>query len=128
MTDTVLAQIAALEGKSTAELRHMWRELLGREPPVLGRRYLEARIAYRVQELRFGGLSERARRKLDALADELDPKGARRRNPVRPIAGTQLIRRCQRSPEQLRAQGGTVHCSLAFARMEKLSELSDAQV
>jgi hypothetical protein len=70
----------------------MWRELFGKEPPVLGRRYLEDRIAYRVQELHFGGLSDRARHRLDALADQLEPKAARRRDPGRPIAGTQLRR------------------------------------
>jgi hypothetical protein len=92
MTGTVLAQIAALKTRSTTELRDMWRELFGKEPPVLGRRYLEDRLAYRVQELHFGGLSERARRKLDALVDQLEPKAARRRDPGRPIAGTRLVR------------------------------------
>ena len=92
MTGTVLAQIAALKTRSTTELRDMWRELFGKEPPVLGRRYLEDRLAYRVQELHFGGLSERARRKLDALVDQLEPKSARRRDPGRPIAGTRLVR------------------------------------
>jgi hypothetical protein len=95
MSDTVLAQIATLKTRSTSELRAMWKELFGREAPVLGRRYLEHRIAYRLQELRFGGLSDRARRKLDALADQLDPKAARRRDPGRPIAGTQLRRQWQ---------------------------------
>ena len=72
MSDTVLAQIAALKTKSTPELREMWRELFGREAPVLGRRYLEDRIAFRLQELRQGGISDRARRKLDALADHAE--------------------------------------------------------
>jgi Protein of unknown function (DUF2924) len=92
MSDTILARIAALKTRSTPELRDMWRELFGREPPVLGRRYLEDRLAYRVQELHFGGLSDRAHRKLDALVDQLEPKAARRREPGRPIAGTQLMR------------------------------------
>jgi Protein of unknown function (DUF2924) len=92
MTDTVLAQIAALKAKSTSELRAMWRELFGKEPPILGRRYLEDRLAFRVQELHFGGLSDRARRKLDALADRLEPKAACRRDLGRPIAGTRLVR------------------------------------
>jgi hypothetical protein len=92
MTDTILAQIAGLKTKSTPELRDTWRELFGVEPPALGRRYLEDRIAYRIQELHFGGLSERTRRKLDALVDQLEPKAARRRDPGRPIAGTQLRR------------------------------------
>jgi hypothetical protein len=92
MTDTALAQIAALKTRSTPELRDMWRELFDKEPPVLARRNLEDRIAFRVQELHFGGLSDRARRRLDALADQLEPKAARRRDPGRPIAGTQLRR------------------------------------
>jgi Protein of unknown function (DUF2924) len=92
MTDTVLAQIAALKTKSTPELRAMWRELFGKESPALGRRYLKDRLVYRVQELHFGGLSDRARRKLEALADQLEPEAARRRDPGRPIAGTRLLR------------------------------------
>jgi hypothetical protein len=95
MSESVLAQMAALKGKSTPELRALWKELFDREPPVLGRRYLEDRLAYRIQELHFGGLSDRARRKLDALVDQLEPKAARRRDPGRPIAGTQLRREWQ---------------------------------
>jgi Protein of unknown function (DUF2924) len=92
MSETVLAQIAALKTRSTPELRDMWRELFDCDPPPFGRRYLEDRLAYRVQELHFGGLSDRARRKLDALVDQLEPKAARRRDPGRPIAGTRLVR------------------------------------
>jgi hypothetical protein len=95
MSETVLAQIAALKTKSTPELRDLWRALFGKQAPALGRRYLEDRIAYRVQELHFGGLSDRARRKLDALVDQLEPKAARRRDPGRPIAGTVLRREWQ---------------------------------
>jgi hypothetical protein len=73
----------------------MWRELFGREAPVLGRRYLEDRPAFRLQELQLGSLSDRGRRKLDALVDQLDPKVARRREPKRLLAGTQLRREWQ---------------------------------
>jgi hypothetical protein len=62
MSDTVLAQIAALKTKSTPELRDMWRELFGKQPPVLGRRYLENRLGFQLQVLRYGGISDRARR------------------------------------------------------------------
>ena len=45
MSESVLAQIAALKTSSRPELHDMWRELFDREPPVLGRRYLEDRLA-----------------------------------------------------------------------------------
>ena len=112
MSETILAQIAALKTKSTAELRDMWRELFDREPPVLGRRYLEDRIAYRVQELHFGGLSDRARRRLDALVDQLEPKAARRRDPGRPIAGTQL-RESGRASSTSSQSGSTISSTTA---------------
>ncbi len=35
MNDSVLAQLAALPEKSTAELKQLWRELYDREPPPL---------------------------------------------------------------------------------------------
>jgi Protein of unknown function (DUF2924) len=92
MTESVLAELVALKTKSTPELRAQWGELFGRPAPPYGRKMLEARIGYRLQELWLGGLSERARRKLDALADQLEPKAVRRRDPGRPVAGTQLRR------------------------------------
>jgi hypothetical protein len=94
MTDSVLGQLAALKSAPVADLKQKWRDLFGREPPPYNRRFLESRLAYRIQELAYGGLSEETLERLDALADELEGKKARRRSPLdnRPIAGTQLIR------------------------------------
>ncbi len=98
MTDGVLAQLAALPGKTTAELKQLWRELYDREPPSFNRDYLIKRLAYRIQELAYGGLSARAEAKLDRLiADEearLAGKPVHHRG-ARPIAGTRLIRAWQ---------------------------------
>ena len=95
MSESVLAQIAVLKTKSTPELRARWKELFDRDPPSLGRRYLEDRLAFRIQELQLGALPDRGRRKLDALVDPLDPKAARRREPKRLLAGTELRREWQ---------------------------------
>ena len=63
-----------------------------REPPGFSRNYLISRLAYRIQELAYGGLKPATRAKLDALADALDPKAARKRVVNGPVVGTQLIR------------------------------------
>ena len=51
-------------------------------------------LAYRIQELAYGGLSEETLERLEAIADELEGKTARRcrLRANRPIAGTRLIR------------------------------------
>ncbi len=94
MADTVLAQLAALRTAPVGDLKQKWRDLFEREPPPYNRRFLENRLAYRIQELAYGGLSQETLERLDALADELDGKKPKRRGPIedRPIAGTRLIR------------------------------------
>jgi hypothetical protein len=73
----------------------MWRQLYDREPPGFSRNYLVSRLAYRIQELAYGGLKPATRAKLDALADGLDPKAARKRIVNGPIVGTRLVREFQ---------------------------------
>ena len=92
MTDSVAAKVAALPKTPTPELKQMWRELFDKEPSGFSRSYLISRLAYRIQELAYGGLKPATRTKLDALADAIDPKTVRRRVIDRPVAGTQLIR------------------------------------
>jgi hypothetical protein len=94
MPDTVLAQLAALKTVPVADLKQKWRDLFDREPPPYNRRFLENRLAYRIQELAYGGLAEETLERLEALADELEGKTPRRRSALetRPIAGTRLVR------------------------------------
>lgn len=94
MTDPVLAQLAALKIVPVAGLKQKWRELFEGEPPPYNRRFLESRLAYRIQELAYGGLTPETIERLDALADELEGKSPKRRSGLqnRPIAGTRLIR------------------------------------
>jgi hypothetical protein len=94
MADRVLSQLAALKTAPVVALKQKWRELFEGEPPAYNRRFLESRLAYRIQELAYGGLSPETLERLDALADELEGKGPKRRSRLqnRPIAGTRLIR------------------------------------
>jgi Protein of unknown function (DUF2924) len=94
-TSSVLAQIVALRTTSTADLKQQWRQLYGREPPPFNRRYLQSRLAFRIQELAFGGLKPETLARLEALGEQLDggkPQVRRIRADQRPIAGTRLIR------------------------------------
>jgi hypothetical protein len=84
--------VAALPKTPTPELKQMWRDLYDKEPPGFSRSYLVSRLAYRIQELAYGGLNPATRAGLDALADALDPKAARKRIVNGPVVGTQLIR------------------------------------
>ena len=94
MANTVLAQLSALKSVSIGTLKQKWRDLFEKEPPPYNRRFLESRLAYRIQELAYGGLKPETIERLEAIADELEGKGGKRRRSYdyRPICGTRLIR------------------------------------
>jgi hypothetical protein len=94
----VLGRLAALKTATTPELKQQWRALFGKEPPPFNRPYLVSRLAYRIQELAYGGLKPKTRARLEALGEQLDGGKVtvrRMRGDDRPIAGTQLIREYQ---------------------------------
>ena len=96
--DPIPARLAALKTATTPELKAQWRDLFDSEPPPFNRRYLESRLAYRIQELAYGGLKPETVRRLERLGENLDG-GDRSRRRIRadmmPIAGTRLIREWQ---------------------------------
>ncbi len=150
MTNSVLAQLATLPEKTTPELKQLWRDLYDREPPPYNKPFLVKRLAYRIQELAYGGLSARAEAKLDGA----DRGGGRPRqgqaagaqgrsadlwHPARPrMAGRRAYRhrarrrlrvpgpartsRCRPSPVPSPARGGTARCSSASAIIGAASE------
>jgi hypothetical protein len=100
--DSVLKQIADLDNLSYEELRALWRTLYGKEPAASNMPYLIKRLAYRIQELAYGGLSERAHKMMDGILDShgFDENGGnqatkrkeRKRKAGVPVAGTRLVR------------------------------------
>jgi len=97
----VVRQVAALQRLSYPQLQDRWRELFGAEPPSYNRSVLVRRLAYRVQELAHGGLSDATRAELRERLPEgdIDPqmvgsarRAQRRRRNGAPVVGTRLVR------------------------------------
>jgi hypothetical protein len=100
MSDNVLRQLAELARLDVPALKERWRVLFGTEPPGYNRTFLRKRLAYRIQELAHGGLSQTTRARLDQIlveegCDELGRTAAppeASRCAERIAAGTTLIR------------------------------------
>jgi hypothetical protein len=85
--------LEALPALSPAELRSEWRRLYRSQPPRLSRDLLIRAIAYRMQELRYGGLSKTIKRKLVTLATAPQSEGEIAPEPVQKISrGARLVR------------------------------------
>ncbi|RYG57856.1 MAG: DUF2924 domain-containing protein [Alphaproteobacteria bacterium] len=97
--DPIPGRLAALKTATTPDLKQQWRDLFQNEPPPFNRRYLESRLAYRIQELAYGGLKPETIRRLEELGEDLDggdkKKRSTRLDRDRPITGTRLLREWQ---------------------------------
>ena len=53
---SVRRQLLTLAGMTRPQLCDKWRDLYGSEPPNSSREFLRRRLAYRIQEIMYGGL------------------------------------------------------------------------
>ena len=97
---SALKQLTKLGRMPLGALRDQWRALYGTDPPAAyGKAQLMRRLAWRTQELHYGGLSDRARYRLRKIADG-DELASGRQRPTRRkrhilAPGTRLVRQWQ---------------------------------
>lgn len=85
-------ELAALEEMSTSELVERYAELFGEPTRTRHKAYLIRKIAWRMQALADGDLSERARRRAEELANDADvrvtPPKSERQTPAQLYVGS----------------------------------------
>lgn len=72
MKMNVEREVAALQRMTVKELRAKYAEVFGEETPAHNKAWLVKRIAWRIQALAEGDLSERARQRATELANDAD--------------------------------------------------------
>ena len=91
--DPIPARLAALKGMTTLDLKAQWRELFDAEPPLYNRKFLESRLAYRIQEWAGPRLSNATKRELERIARAIEKDRGHQPKPTRQLkAGTKLLR------------------------------------
>ena len=69
--DDVPTQLAALESMTVGQLAEKWRKLYGEPTRTRNKDYLKKRLAWRIQELAEGGLSQGALARIHQLGDQM---------------------------------------------------------
>ena len=91
MTKTIIRQIIDLETKSASELRQAYNQIMPKQCAAnANKEYLRPRIAYRLQELSFGSLSEENKNKLLKIADGTSLNSLKRHTDL--MIGTKICR------------------------------------
>ena len=99
MNSDIIGRIAGLPGLPVPDLKKLWRELYGKEPPPFNKVYFVKRLAYRLQELAYNADSSTLNRRLEMHAKQhMDLQGKVIRKAVNAdhlAAGTRLMREYQ---------------------------------
>jgi len=117
MNKSVLYEVSELSSLSCDELKARWRALHSTEPPSHNRSHLIKRLAYKIQENSFGGLTKSSADAMDRVLDVhgYDSSGARQEQSHKksmpkknvPITGTRMVREWNgRVHEVVAADGG----------------------
>lgn len=119
MESSVLSEIVRLKTLPRAQLEQKYAELFNGEKPATGNRiYLWRRVAYRLQELAYGGLSAPAQSRVTELIERYDPVNNKALRPEQappparkpglrdrrlPIPGTVLVKEYKGTTIQVKA-------------------------
>lgn len=91
---SLVARITALPDLPMSDIRALWKEFFGEEPPTHNRQFLERRLAYRLQEIEFRKIDrnmlDRNKRRIQALLESGQNKKFDR--DIHLAAGTTLAR------------------------------------
>lgn len=87
----VLKQVAALPGMEYDELKKMWDNFFDAPPQSRNKVFMVRKLAWRIQELAYGGLPEETRQHIESLRKKEKIASKPRAASLPPI-GTQLVR------------------------------------
>ena len=101
-------EIAVLKHMTVAELRARYAEVFGEQTRSRHKDYLVKRIAWRLQSLAEGDLSERARRRAEELANDADLRMTPPRRTLKPEVQTVAVGTLRVSADKRLPMPGTV--------------------
>lgn len=93
-----MSEIMALKNASVKELRKKYKELYGEDAASIHKLYLWRKIAYKLQELEYGGLSAKAEDQLNTLIEVYDPINNKVLRPDKPVVSRPVTVKDKRLP------------------------------
>jgi hypothetical protein len=88
----IVRQIMSLQDKKLPELKALWEKMFDHPPAISSREYMIAKIAYRIQELVYGGIDEATKSKIQAAAKEIKRPKAAHSKKFNPMIGTKIMK------------------------------------
>jgi hypothetical protein len=89
---TLMRQIMDLQDKRIGELEVLWDKLFTHLPSISSKEYMISKIAYRLQELVYGGIDEVTQRKIQEATKKIKHPKNSLTSKFNPMAGSKIIK------------------------------------
>ena len=92
----VIKQVVGLQNLNNTDLDEMWRKFFDCRTEIESRQYIIAKLAYRIQELAYGGLDADTEAKIKACANGTFRKktlSSKNHSKFNPLVGTKIIKK-----------------------------------
>lgn len=92
----VLKRIMKLQKQSEKKLLKVWRTMFDGDPEIMSRKYMIGKLAYKIQELAYGGLDAETENKIKNCAKEVTKEKtimAKKSHKFSPIVGTKITKK-----------------------------------
>jgi hypothetical protein len=81
-----------LQNKKTAELKTLWDKMFDHPPAISSRQYMISKLAWRTQELIYGGLDEITQKKIQEAAKKIKSPKNTLNQKFNPMVGTKIVK------------------------------------
>jgi hypothetical protein len=85
-------QIMDLQNKKTSELKILWDKMFEYPPEISSREYMISKLAYRIQELAYGGIDEITKQKIHDAAKKIKSPKNTQPGKFNPMVGTKIVK------------------------------------
>lgn len=109
MDEKILAQVQALRSAGLPEAQKRYKELFNTNASSNNKPYLIKKIAYRLQEMSEGGLSDEAKRRIIDFIDKYDPINNKALRPQVVSAGKNVVSIPFMRDKRLPIPGSVIH-------------------
>ncbi|GHT99032.1 hypothetical protein FACS1894126_5020 [Alphaproteobacteria bacterium] len=89
---SVIKQVLSLQDKKTIELKVLWDKMFDHQPAISSREYMISKLAYRIQELAYGGVDEITAEKIQATAKKIKSPKNSQNGKFNPMIGTKIVK------------------------------------
>lgn len=117
----LIKQIMDLKSKTLNELNKLWDKMYDKPPAFRTKQYLVPKLAYRIQELAYGGLDTETEKQIISAAKDIDKKAVKGAKYT-PAVGTKIVKEYKgKIYEVLAVENGFAYCGTVFKSLSAIA-------